>query len=107
MKVALAAALVAILTGVGTQAAQNGQIAFSRHRFTNSPSREEIRIANPDGTGLKQLTQARRISSTAGQGGLPTVPDLSSPVARPGTAKRMTDAAQSGRSTPAVEPRAN
>jgi len=84
VKVALAAALVAILTGVGTQAAQNGQIAFSRHRFTNSPSREEIWIANPDGTGF-----------------------LPSPVARPATAKRMTDAARSGRSTPAVEPRAN
>jgi len=58
VKVALAAALVAILTGVGTQAAQNGQIGFSRYRFTNSPLREEIWIANPDGTGLKQLTQA-------------------------------------------------
>jgi TolB protein len=41
-----------------TRSASNGMIAFSRYRFVNSPLREEIWVANPDGSGLRQITHA-------------------------------------------------
>jgi len=41
-----------------TSPGRNGRIAFSRYRFVNSPLREEIWAANPDGSGLHQVTHA-------------------------------------------------
>ena len=41
-----------------TLARQNGQIAFARYRYVNSPLREEIWVANPDGGGARRLEQA-------------------------------------------------
>lgn len=40
-----------------TPTGKNGQIAFARFRFVNSPLREEIWVANPDGSGLRRVTK--------------------------------------------------
>jgi len=37
----------------------NGEIAFAKFRFVNSPLREEIWVANPNGNGLRRITKAR------------------------------------------------
>jgi TolB protein len=63
----LAAAFAAVVVGGialvpaathATSSATNGRIAFSRYRYVNSPLREEIWAANPDGSGLRQITRA-------------------------------------------------
>ena len=41
-----------------TSPARNGEIAFAKYRFINSPLREEIWVANPNGTGLRRIVKA-------------------------------------------------
>lgn len=55
--VVLTAALGSTLAQGGTQK-QSGKIAFSRYRFVDSPIREEIWDANPDGSVLRRLSIA-------------------------------------------------
>lgn len=61
---------LAVLTGVlvavilpalsqATSPGRNGEIAFARYRYVNSPVREEIWLANPNGRGLRRITQER------------------------------------------------
>jgi TolB protein len=54
------AALTVILPPLSeaTPPGRNGEIAFARYRFVNSPLREEIWVANPDGSGLRPVTEA-------------------------------------------------
>jgi TolB protein len=52
---AAAAGLVATV-GQAKAPAKNGLIAFSRYRYVDSPLREEIWVANRDGSGQRQLT---------------------------------------------------
>ncbi|PWU22998.1 MAG: hypothetical protein C5B48_09380, partial [Candidatus Rokuibacteriota bacterium] len=54
----LLAAACAVLPAGATGPGQNGQIAYSRFRYGSNPLREEIVVANADGT------HARRITST-------------------------------------------
>jgi TolB protein len=59
------AAIVVALTSLlmcfsasATPPGRNGKIAFSRYRFVNSPLRQEIWVAQPDGGGARRLTVA-------------------------------------------------
>jgi len=42
-----------------TPPGRNGEIAFARFRFVNSPLRQEIWVANLDGSGLRRITRVR------------------------------------------------
>lgn len=55
--VAVMAVILAPLSQA-TPPGKNGQIAFARYRFVNSPLRQEIWVANPDGNGLRRITTA-------------------------------------------------
>jgi TolB protein len=55
--VALMAVIMAPLSQA-TPPGKNGEIAFARFRFMNSPLRQEIWVANPDGSGLHRITTA-------------------------------------------------
>ena len=55
--VALAGALASSLAH-GAPRRENGPIAFARYRFVDSPLRQEIWVANPDGSGLRQVSHA-------------------------------------------------
>jgi hypothetical protein len=55
-------ALIAVILPPLSQATgpgKNGEIAFARYRYVNSPLREEIWVANPDGGGPRRITTAR------------------------------------------------
>ena len=55
----VAGAVVVAWSTTGAQATapgSNGKIAFSRYRLTSNPYREEIFVANPDGTGARRIT---------------------------------------------------
>jgi TolB protein len=52
------ASLLVCASASATPPGRNGEIAFSRYRFVNSPQRQEIWISQPDGSGARRLTVA-------------------------------------------------
>ncbi len=50
--------LILCASADATTPGRNGEIAFSRYRFVNSPLRQEIWVAQPDGSGVHRLTVA-------------------------------------------------
>jgi TolB protein len=52
------ASLLVCAAASATPPGRNGEIAFSRYRFVNSPQREEIWVAQADGSGARRLTTA-------------------------------------------------
>ena len=57
----LAGALAAVLLpglSHATPPGKNGEIAFARYRFVNSPLRREIWVAEPDGSRLRRISHA-------------------------------------------------
>ena len=58
LRLLVLASLVFCVTASATAPGQNGEIAFSRYRFVNSPLRQEIWVAQPDGSAARRLTVA-------------------------------------------------
>jgi Tol biopolymer transport system component len=54
----LLAAVILPSLSAATPPGRNGEIAFARYRFVNSPLREEIWVVNPNGNGLRQVISA-------------------------------------------------
>lgn len=69
MLVILAAAVVAGAVGTSSQATapgQNGRIVFERLRFQNGPPWGELFVANPDGSGERQITHPAKGTEDGG-----------------------------------------
>jgi Tol biopolymer transport system component len=56
--IALVAALAWTMLAQATPRSARGKIAFARYRFVDDPLRREIWVANPDGSGLRRVSQA-------------------------------------------------
>jgi len=56
--VALVGALAWTMLAQATPSSARGKIAFARYRFVDNPLRREIWVANPDGTGVRRVSQA-------------------------------------------------
>ena len=81
----LAGALCAVLLpglSHATPPGKNGEIAFARYRFVNSPLRREIWVAEPDGSRPRRISHVRANYLDSIPAGRPTAPECCSRAAR-------------------------